>query len=165
MNIMCPGTEIYCAPMQSQWGYTRNGAVFSMGRCSKRGGALNEAGSYQLRSKAQVVAGGSWSVLAAPQEVTMRSGGQVVEEADRGAIYAQGGGTQRRKQGHFCRLSDTGDIFRWRSLTYLEGVNSKKEPLIANQKLKTDVNRSVCYPRLRDFLTYRLQIWHGSSYG
>ena len=83
----------------SQWGYTRNGAVFSMGRCSKRGGALNGAGPYQLRSKAQVVAGGSWSVLAAPQEVTMRSGGQVVEEADRGAIYAQGGGTQRRKQG------------------------------------------------------------------
>ena len=66
----------------SQWGYTRNGAVFSMGRCSKRGGALNGAGPYQLRSKAQVVAGGSWSVLAAPQEVTMRSGGQVVEEAD-----------------------------------------------------------------------------------
>ena len=38
-------------------------------------------------------------MLAAPQEVTMRSGGQVVEEADRGAIYAQGRGTQRRKQG------------------------------------------------------------------
>ena len=27
----------------------------------------------------------------------------------------------------------------------------KKEPVIANQKLKTDVNRGVCYPRLLDF--------------
>ena len=27
----------------------------------------------------------------------------------------------------------------------------KKELLITKQKLKTDVNRGVCYPRLRDF--------------
>ena len=30
----------------------------------------------------------------------------------------------------------------------------KKELLIANQKLRTDVNRGVCYPRLRDFFTH-----------
>ena len=43
----------------------------------------------------------------------------------------------------------------------------KKEPLIANQKLKTDVNRGVCYPRLRDFFLFKsagkLYKWPGSK--
>ena len=40
----------------------------------------------------------------------------------------------------------------------------KKEPLIVNQKLKTDVNKGVCYPRLRDFLKCT-QVVSFSSWG